>query len=108
MRKHGVLGYLKTFTKPVIILLPITILEQFLRPLSLTRRLYGNIYGEEMVTEQLRNMFPLFLPWIMNILGLMFSLIQAMVFTMLLAIFIGEAVEEEEEPERKKPENIKG
>ena len=95
VKKKGVPAYLKSFTKPVIILLPITILEQFVRPLSLTLRLYGNIYGEDMVLENLRDIFPLFLPWLMNILGLMFALIQAMVFTMLLAIFIGEAVEEE-------------
>ncbi len=94
-KKHGFLGYLKSFTKPVAALLPITILEQFVRPLSLTLRLYGNLYGEEQVTAQLREMFPVFLPWIMNLLELMFALIQAMIFTMLVAIFIGEAVEEE-------------
>ncbi len=99
-RKKGVLGYLKTFLKPVAFLLPLTILEQFVRPLSLALRLYGNMYGEEEVTATLYSIFPLILPWIMNILALMFALIQAMVFTMLLAIFIGEAVEPEEEEKK--------
>lgn len=96
VQKQGLGRYLLSFFKPVAFLIPITLLEQVVRPVSLALRLYGNIFGEEQVTGQLFNMFPLALPWIMNILSLMFCLIQAMVFTMLLAIFIGEAIEEEE------------
>jgi len=101
VKKHGALKYLRTFLKPVALMLPITLLEQIVRPISLSLRLYGNMYGEERVTGTLFSLFPLFLSWLMNILALMFGLIQAMVFTMLLAIFIGEAIETEEEEEKK-------
>lgn len=101
-KKRGIKKYLGSFLKPVALLLPITILEQFVRPISLSLRLYGNLYGEDNVSNTLFGLFPLFLPWIMTILSLLFCLIQAMIFTMLTAIFIGEAIEEEEDEEGEK------
>lgn len=96
IKKHGAFGYLLTFLKPVWVLFPIMILEQVVRPVSMALRLYGNIYGEELATETLFELFPLALPIVMNILSLLFCFIQAMVFTMLLAVFINEATEDEE------------
>ena len=60
-----------------------------------THRLYGNMYGEENVTEQLYGIFPVLAPLIMQVLSLIFCLLQAVVFTMLLSIYISEALEEE-------------
>ncbi len=100
-RKKGFLGYLKSFLKPVAALLPLTLLEQFVRPLSMTLRLYGNMYGEERILDSLYEILPIGLPLIMHVLSLLFCLIQAMIFTMLLAIFIEEAIEEEEVHEKK-------
>lgn len=97
IRQHGVKNYLKSFLKPVALLLPLTLLEQFVRPFSLAMRLYGNLYGEEVVMENLYELFPIGLPLIMNVLSLLFCFIQAMVFTMLLGIYVSEAGEEEEE-----------
>ena len=97
IKRKGIKHYILGTFKPVAFLFPLTILEQLVRPLSLSLRLYGNIYGEDMVTESLYGMVPIALPWLMNVLSLMFCLIQAMVFTMLLAIFVSEAVETEEE-----------
>ena len=76
-------------------MLPLTIVEQLVRPFSLALRLFGNLYGEEMVTENLYSIFPIILPLLMNVLSLLFCLIQALVFTMLLSIYISEAAEEE-------------
>ena len=61
----------------------------------LALRLFGNLFGEEMVTEQLYGIFPILVPLVMNVLSLLFCLIQALVFTMLLSIYIAEAAEEE-------------
>ena len=77
-------------------MLPLNIIEQFVRPMSLALRLYGNMYGEETVTEQLYEIFPIGAPLIMQVLSLLFCLLQAIVFTMLLSIYVSEAVEEEE------------
>lgn len=95
VKRRGVLGYLKTFISPFILMLPLNLIEQVVRPFSLALRLYGNLYGEEMVTEQLSGIFPLVLPLVMQVLSLLFCLIQAVVFTMLLSVYIEEAVGEE-------------
>ena len=97
IRTKGLKGYLLTFLKPVALLLPITLLEQFIRPMSLALRLYGNIYGEEKVTETFYGLVPILLPIVVNVLSLLVCLIQAMIFTMLLAVFVAEATETEEE-----------
>ena len=96
VKRRGFLGYLKTFLTPFALMLPLTLVEQIVRPFSLALRLYGNLFGEEMVTEQLGELFPLVLPLIMQVLSLLFCLIQAIVFTMLLSVYIEEAVTEEE------------
>ena len=96
IKKHGIGKYLLTFFKPVVLLAPIMIIEQFIRPISMALRLYGNIYGEELAAETLFELFPLGLPIVMHVLSLLFCFIQAMVFTMLLAVFINEATEDEE------------
>ena len=96
IKKRGLGKYLGTFFKPIAILIPILILEQNTRPLSMAMRLYGKIYGEELAAETLFELFPVGLPIVMHILSLLFCFIQAMVFTMLLAVFINEATEDEE------------
>lgn len=92
VKERGWKGYLKSFLS---VMLPLTLVEQLVRPFSLALRLFGNLYGEEMVTENLYTIFPVLVPLVMNVLSLLFCLIQALVFTMLLSIYISEAAEEE-------------
>lgn len=94
--RQGPGGYLKSFLKPFALLLPLTLLDQIVRPFSLALRLYGNLYADEKVTAQLREMFPVLLPLVMQTLSLLFCFIQAMVFTMLTAVYVHEAIGEEE------------
>ncbi len=99
IREKGWKHYLGSLAKPLylcVLMLPLNLIEQFVRPASLALRLYGNMYGEETVTEQLYEIFPIGVPLIMNVLSLLFCMLQAMVFTMLLSIYVAEAVEEEE------------
>ena len=99
IRERGLGHYLASFAKPlilVVLMLPLNLIEQFIRPMSLALRLYGNMYGEETVTEQLYEIFPIGAPLIMQVLSLIFCLLQAIVFTMLLSIYISEALESEE------------
>lgn len=100
VKERGLGPYLKSFAsiKPallIILMLPLNLIEQIIRPLSLALRLYGNMYGEETVTEQLYELFPIAAPLIMQVLSLLFCALQAIVFTMLLSIYISEAIEEE-------------
>jgi len=93
IRARGWKRYLKSFLLPFFVMLPLNLIEQIVHPFSLALRLYGNIYGEETVTEQLGHIFPLVLPLVMQGLSLLFGFIQAMVFTMLLASYVEEATE---------------
>ena len=96
IRVVGVKHYLKHFLQPVAIMLPFIIIDELVRPLSLALRLYGNIFGEESVTEQLYELFPVGPPLIMMVMSLLFCTIQAVVFTMLSAIYIDESTTLEE------------
>ncbi len=85
--------YLKHFVTPFAFLLPLLLIEEVVRPFSLAMRLYGNIYGEEMVVSQLFGLVPFGVPVVMQLLGVLFGLIQAFVFTLLSAIYISQATE---------------
>ena len=88
--------YLGRFVKPVFFMLPLLLLEEVIHPLSLSLRLYGNIYGEETVLEKISELIPLLAPAIIMGLSLLFGFIQALVFTMLSVIYIEEATVLEE------------
>ena len=99
VRHKGPGGYLKSLAQPLFLsflMLPLNLIEQVVHPVSLALRLYGNIYGEELAAEQLGGLLAIGLPLVMHVMSLLFCLIQAMVFTMLVSIYISEAVEEEE------------
>lgn len=91
VRENGLKGYAKHFIKPVVFLLPLMILEEFVRPLSLSLRLYGNILGEETVARQVFEIVPLLLPLPIYVLSLLFCFLQALIFTVLASIYIDSA-----------------
>lgn len=90
--KRG-LGYFAKYIEPTPILLPINIIEDFTKPLSLSFRLFGNILADELVVAVLVLLVPLFVPLPVMILGLFTSAIQALIFATLAAVYIGEAIE---------------
>lgn len=90
--KRG-LGYFKKYIEPTPILLPIAVLEDFTKPLSLSFRLFGNILADELVVAVLVLLVPLFVPVPVMALGLFTSAIQALVFATLAAAYIHEAME---------------
>ena len=89
-RELGVKGFFTRFLKPVFFMLPFLLIDEFVRPMSLALRLYGNIYGEETVTAQLYGILPVGAPLLMMVLSLLFCTIQAVVFTMLTSIYLEE------------------
>lgn len=91
--RHNAKHYFKHFIKPIFIMLPLLILDEIIKPISLALRLYGNIFGEEMVTEELYHIFPIGVPVVMMVLSLLFCALQAIVFTMLVSIYLDEVTE---------------
>lgn len=93
LSKKG-LGYFKRYIEPTPILLPINILEDFTKPLSLSFRLFGNILADELTVSVLALLVPLFIPLPIMVLGVFASSIQALIFSTLSAAYIGEALED--------------
>lgn len=90
LREHG-LRYFSRFMRPIAMMLPFLLIDEVIKPVSLALRLFGNISGEERVTEQLYEILPIGAPLLMMALSLLFCAIQAMVFTMLTCIYVSEA-----------------
>ncbi len=87
------LGYFKRYVSPAAFLLPINVLEDFTKPLSLSFRLFGNILADELVVGVLVALVPLIIPIPIMLLGVFTSAIQALVFATLAGAYIGEALE---------------
>ena len=91
-RKKG-LGYFKRYLEPTPILLPINILEDFTKPLSLSFRLFGNVLADELTISVLVLLVPLFIPLPIMALGIFAGSVQALIFSTLAAAYIHEALE---------------
>jgi F-type H+-transporting ATPase subunit a len=89
------LGYLKHFAGPIWwmapLMFPIEIISLFIRPLSLTVRLYGNMFAGEKVTLVFVDLTKLVIPVIFMGLHVFVALVQAYVFTMLTMIYMAGA-----------------
>ena len=103
MRAQGVLKYLKHFTGPIPVLaplmLPIELISHFSRPVSLSIRLFSNIFAEEVLIVVIASIIPYFLPLPFMALSIFTGLLQAFVFVLLSCIYISGAVAHEEESE---------
>ena len=93
LNKKG-LNYFKRYVQPAAFLLPINVLEDFTKPLSLSFRLFGNILADELVVGVLVALVPFIIPIPIMLLGLFTSGIQALVFATLAGAYIGEAIED--------------
>ena len=73
-------------------MIPIEIISHFVRPLSLTVRLYGNMFAGEQVTLVFLGLTYLIIPVIFMLLHVFVSFVQAYVFTLLTTIYVGTSV----------------
>lgn len=100
---HGVrangAGYIKQFLGPVWwispLLLPIEIISHLARVLSLTVRLYANMFAGDLVTLAFFSLVPIGIPLIFMGLHMLVALVQAYVFMLLAAIYLSLAVSHE-------------
>lgn len=87
-------GWLKSFSEPLAVMLPINVLELFIRPLSLSMRLFGNILGGFIVMELIKLVVPVIVPIPFSFYFDIFDgLIQAYVFVFLTSLFMQEKME---------------
>lgn len=93
IRKKG-LGYFKHYLQPAPWLLPFVVLEDLTRPLSLALRLFANVTAGHVVIAVLLALAPWFVPIPIMGLDLFIGAIQAYIFAVLSASYIGAAVHE--------------
>jgi F-type H+-transporting ATPase subunit a len=106
IREQGIVAYIKHFALPpgapvfiAPLMFVIEIISHFSRLMSLSLRLFGNIFGEELVILILASLIPFVVPLPMMFLGLLTSTLQAAIFILLAMIYLGGAVAAEHEHE---------
>jgi len=87
------LGFFGRYISPTPLFLPLNLLEDFAKPLSLSFRLFGNILADELVVSVLCLLVPVLVPLPAMCLGIFASSIQALVFATLSAAYIAESIE---------------
>ena len=99
MRQQGVFGYLKSLASPIF-LLPLEIIGQVSRTVSLAVRLFGNVLSTELIVMVVFMLVPLLVPLPVIGLNIFTGLLQAYIFTALAAVYISTGLEEPEEKEK--------
>jgi F-type H+-transporting ATPase subunit a len=104
VKAQGLWPYLKHFALPpgapiliAPIMLPIEIISHLSRVMSLSLRLFGNVFGEELVIMILFSIIPFLIPLPMMLLGLVTGGLQAFIFVLLTVIYLQGAVAHEHE-----------
>jgi F-type H+-transporting ATPase subunit a len=92
IRSRGLVEYARRYTRPNPLLLPLNVLSEITRTFSLMVRLFGNIMSHEFVIAIVVYLTGLLLPIPFMLLGILIGIIQAYIFTVLAAVFIGAAI----------------
>jgi F-type H+-transporting ATPase subunit a len=88
---QGLGGYLKTYLKPTIMMLPFNVISEVSRTLALAVRLFGNMMSGVMIIGILLSITPFIFPIVMTVLGLLTGMVQAYIFSILAAVYIAAA-----------------
>ncbi len=89
---QGFAGYLRHYIQPTFLMLPFNIIGELSRTLALAVRLYGNMMSGTVIAAILLGFAPLFVPIVMQLLGLLTGMIQAYIFAVLAMVYIASAV----------------
>jgi F-type H+-transporting ATPase subunit a len=94
IRTKGFKGYFSHFLEPFPVLLPLNILEELVKPITLALRLFGNIFAGGIMLA-LIGLIPLFASWVPNLLWKGFDMfigaIQAFIFALLTVLYFAMA-----------------
>jgi F-type H+-transporting ATPase subunit a len=93
--EQGLRGYLDSYLKPTVIMLPFNIISELSRTLALAVRLFGNMMSGTMILAILLTIAPLIFPIVMSALGLLTGMVQAYIFSILATVYIAAATRED-------------
>ena len=92
--QKGVKGYFKHFVEPYPVLLPLNVLEELVKPITLALRLFGNIFAGGIMLAVI-GLIPFYISWAPNLLWKLFDMaiggIQAFIFALLTVLYFGMA-----------------
>jgi F-type H+-transporting ATPase subunit a len=101
IKEKGLWGYVKDFANPIFIL-PLEIVSQFSRTLSLSIRLFGNILSTDLIVAIVFALIPFIVPLPLAALGMLTGVLQAYIFIVLASLYIASAVEVQEMEEERR------
>jgi len=90
------LKYFKHFVEPFAALFILNVFEELAKPVTLGFRLFGNILAGEILLELMYKLLPNYVPleWAWILFSLFIGLIQAFIFTVLTASYLGQGISE--------------
>jgi F-type H+-transporting ATPase subunit a len=91
IEEKGMGGYLESYVKPTVIMLPFNIISEMSRTLALAVRLFGNMMSGAMIIAILLSITPFIFPIVMTALGLLTGMVQAYIFFILATVYIAAA-----------------
>lgn len=98
--ENGLLGHLKHFAGPIpwlaLLMFPIELISNFVRPLSLGVRLFGNLFGDEQILGTIAGLVPWVAPIFIMPLSAFVAFMQTFIFVLLSVIYISEVTHHDE------------
>jgi F-type H+-transporting ATPase subunit a len=95
IRQRGLRTYLRHLKEPYVILTPINVIEELIKPFTLALRLFGNIFAGT-VMLLIITLLPVYTLWLPDVLWKLFDLaigvIQAFIFALLTILYFGSAI----------------
>ena len=89
--EKGLGDYLRSYTRPTVLMLPFNIIGEISRTLALAVRLFGNMMSGAMIVGILLSISPFLFPVVMRALGLLTGMVQAYIFFILATVYIAAA-----------------
>ncbi len=100
VKTRGIGGYFKHYTKPYLALLPINIIEELTKPITLTFRLFGNLFASVLMVAVIAALLPIYIVPFGELIWKPFALfvgaIQAFIFALLTVIYLSIAMTPDE------------
>ena len=96
IQKNGLKHYLAHYFHPYWLMFPVNVIEELVKPLSLSIRLFGNIFGEHVVYEITFYLISFAVPVVVIVLSLFTGIIQAYVFSLLILVYLVQMLGNEE------------
>ena len=101
IKENGLLGHLRHFAGPIpwlaVLMFPIELVSNFVRPLSLGIRLFGNLFGDEQILGTISSLVRWILPALIMPLSVFVAFMQTFIFVLLSIIYISEDSHHHEE-----------